>query len=83
MISGNITATIVTEIVPTGAIKVMDWDYSDRFITVDINDDIYKDADERCLRTTFHRSLLNREIETLEQYIERNRNTLIWTIAYA
>ena len=72
---------------PVGTIKVMgEWE-ENGIITVDVNDDVYRDDDERCLRTTVHADMIydyhGFNKEPIEQYIERNRNNLTWTIAHA
>ena len=72
---------------PIGTIKVMgEWE-ENGIITVDVNDDVYKDKDGRCLQTTVASDMIydyhGFNKEPIENFIERNRNNLTWTIAHA
>ena len=47
---GSITSTIVTYVRPIGTIKVMHYEHIGSDILVDINDEVFNDDQERCLR---------------------------------
>lgn len=71
-------------ITPVGKIKVMGDYEKDGIITVDINDDVYKDEDERCLQTTIPAHRINHAYEwKIEEYIEYHRNNLTWKVSHA
>lgn len=78
----------IKEVKPTGEIKIMNINYDEGVnrnqVVVDINDDIYKDEDERALRTTFPESELEySSTSDVEQYIRNNRDELKWKVVHA
>jgi hypothetical protein len=69
---------------PTGKITVMNWDSKNGEYIIDVNDDVYKDEDERALRTTF--SMDELEVENTSDiinFIESNRDRLTWRVVSA
>ena len=60
-----------------------DWE-ENGIITVDVNDDVYRDEDERCLRAEIPAHRIDHVYDwKIENYIEHHRNNLTWTIAHA